>query len=154
MIGMYTAMPKIILSLWGLAIPFSGFSQNLSQYQWENRLVLLFAPSPSYTDYQIQMDSFQQEKSGMSDRKLVVLSVFSDSMTSTDNKAWTDTDVRNLRINYLPGDQESASLLIGLDGGVKWRTDIPASTAELFSRIDAMPMRRRELKKSDDGRGN
>lgn len=151
---MYTAMPKIILSLWGLAIPFSAFSQNLSHYQWENRLVLLFAPSLSYTDYQIQMDSFQQQKSGMSDRKLVVLSVFSDNMTSTDNKAWTDTDVRILMKKYLRPDQESAFLLIGLDGGVKWHTELPVGTEVLFSRIDGMPMRRRELEKSDDGGGN
>lgn len=152
MIGMYTAMPKIILSLWGLAIPFSGFSQDLSQYQWENRLVLLFAPSSSYTDYRIQMDSFQ--KAGMNDRKLIVLSIFSDTMASTDDKAWTDVDVRILRKKYLRPDQESAFLLIGLDGGVKWRTEMPADTEALFSRIDGMPMRRRELEKSDNGGGN
>jgi len=154
MIGMFLSTPKIILSLWGLALPFSGFSQGLVNYQWENRLVLLFAPSSSDKDYQAQMDALHKVSEGLADRRLVVLSVFSDSMTSTDDKAWTYKDVRNLRMKFLPKDQESAYLLIGLDGGVKWRTDLPASTEELFDKIDAMPMRRRELKKSDDGGGN
>jgi len=143
--------PKIILSLWGLALPFSSFTQELAKYQWENRLVLLFAPSCSYTEYQLQMDSLQKNPEGLKDRKLIVLSVFSDSMVSTDDKAWTYGDVRALRKNYLPEDQESAFLLIGLDGGVKWRTDLVASTEALFSRIDVMPMRRREMKNSTNG---
>ena len=130
---------------------FSGICQDPLQYQWENRLVLLFAPSSVHTDYQIQMDSFQQVKPGMEDRKLIVLSVFPDSMTSTDAKAWTDADVRILRKKYLPADRESAFLLIGLDGEVKWRAELPVGAEALFSRIDVMPMRRRELEKSDDG---
>ncbi len=152
--GMNTAMPKIILSLWGLAIPLSGFYQNLSQYQWENRLVLLFAPTSSYTDYRTQMDSFQKAKPGMTDRKLLVLSVFPDNMVSTDYKSWRNEDVRKLRSEYLPEGRVSAFVLIGLDGGIKWSTDLPVSTEKLFSRIDGMPMRRRELEKSDNGGGN
>ena len=151
---MSAATPKIILSLWALALPFSGFTQELAKYQWKNRLILLFAPTPTDTNYQIQMDSFHKNEQGMNDRKLVVLSVFPDSITSTDDKAWTYKDVRNLRTQYLPKGRESAFLLIGLDGGIKWRTDLPASTEELFSRIDVMPMRRREIENSDDNGGH
>jgi hypothetical protein len=37
-------------------------------------------------------------------------------------------------------------ILIGKDGGVKLRAKTPISIQELFSLIDAMPMRRQELR--------
>lgn len=38
-------------------------------------------------------------------------------------------------------------LLIGLDGGVKFRQNEPVSHQELFSQVDQMPMRRQEMEK-------
>jgi hypothetical protein len=37
-------------------------------------------------------------------------------------------------------------ILIGKDGGVKLRSKTPISLEELFSLIDAMPMRRQEMR--------
>ena len=41
--------------------------------------------------------------------------------------------------------------LIGKDGGVQARWDNLVGVAELWARIDAMPMRRRELRDADAG---
>ena len=38
-------------------------------------------------------------------------------------------------------------ILVGKDGGEKMRTDTVVSTAQLFAIIDAMPMRKNEMKK-------
>ncbi|KQT50718.1 hypothetical protein ASG43_05405 [Aureimonas sp. Leaf454] len=43
------------------------------------------------------------------------------------------------------------ALLIGKDGGVKWRESRPAAASEIFGLIDSMPMRRQELN-GNDGR--
>ncbi|MEL6830176.1 MAG: DUF4174 domain-containing protein [Pseudomonadota bacterium] len=53
------------------------------------------------------------------------------------------------RVGCEPGDQMMA--LIGLDGGLKqsWR-DAPPKPAEVFALIDAMPMRRQELRQAAD----
>jgi hypothetical protein len=37
-------------------------------------------------------------------------------------------------------------LLVGKDGGVKWRSETPVSISEITARIDAMPMRQEEMK--------
>lgn len=53
---------------------------------------------------------------------------------------------RDLRVEYLTGADEFAVVLIGRDGGEKFRAGEPVSAAELFARVDEMPMRRRELR--------
>jgi hypothetical protein len=38
-------------------------------------------------------------------------------------------------------------LLVGKDGGVKWRSETPIAVSEIAARIDAMPMRQEEIKR-------
>lgn len=42
--------------------------------------------------------------------------------------------------------EQAAAVLVGRDGGVKVRSDEPVPTPDLFARVDAMPMRRREMR--------
>jgi hypothetical protein len=58
-------------------------------------------------------------------------------------------EVRGLRKSYGVDEQNYAVLLIGKDGGVKLRREVPVTTTELFSLIDSMPMRKREMRESD-----
>ena len=56
---------------------------------------------------------------------------------------------RDLKIEYSTGAEEFAAVLIGRDGGEKFRAGEPVSAAELFARVDEMPMRRRELREQE-----
>ncbi len=56
---------------------------------------------------------------------------------------------RDLRVEYLTGADEFAVVLIGRDGGEKLRSTSPIPAAELFGKIDEMPMRRRELRERE-----
>lgn len=47
-------------------------------------------------------------------------------------------------------DGRFAVALVGKDGGVKFRADEPVPAREIFGRIDAMPMRRREMREGTD----
>ncbi|NBF41151.1 MAG: DUF4174 domain-containing protein [Spirochaetes bacterium] len=54
--------------------------------------------------------------------------------------------IDSLRDKYGVDGQQFVVLLIGKDGGVKLRAEEPVTTTELFSLIDSMPMRRREIR--------
>lgn len=44
-----------------------------------------------------------------------------------------------------------AAVLVGKDGGEKFRSDEPVRPEDLFDLIDDMPMRRREMQDRDPG---
>lgn len=51
------------------------------------------------------------------------------------------------------GDEWSAVVLVGRHGGARFRSGEPVPAPDLFTRIDPMPMRRREMreKRRDEG---
>ena len=54
-------------------------------------------------------------------------------------------DEEKLREDLGVGHDGFVVLLVGKDGGEKFRSETPVPAQEVFRRIDAMPMRRREV---------
>jgi hypothetical protein len=106
--------------------------ETLDQYLWKNRPVLLFAPSERDEAYRLQMDTLAANKSGLAERHIVVLSDVSAPGGSQLREA--------LQIDGFE------IVLIGKDGGVKLRSKTPLDVEKLYAVIDAMPMRRREMR--------
>jgi len=106
--------------------------ETLDQYRWANRPVLLFAPSERDEAYLLQMKILHADKGGLAERDILVLS----DISALGRGQLRDT----LQIDGFE------VILIGKDGGVKLRAKTPISIQELFSLIDAMPMRRQELR--------
>ena len=106
--------------------------ETLDEYRWTNRPVLLFAPSEQDEAYRLQMETLAADKSGLVERDIVVLS---------DVGALGRSQLRE--VLQIDGFE---IILIGKDGGVKLRSKTPISVEELHSLIDAMPMRRREMR--------
>ncbi|MFD1343477.1 DUF4174 domain-containing protein [Litorisediminicola beolgyonensis] len=107
-------------------------TRSLVGLKWENRPVVIFAPSRAHPGYGKQRKILEEVRDGLIDRDIVVLS---------------DTDPAQegaLRDRY--GAHEFEVLLIGKDGAIKLRRTEPVSAQELFETIDAMPMRQREMK--------
>jgi hypothetical protein len=103
----------------------------LERYRWSHRPVLLFAPSTQEPAFVEQRAAFEAAVDGLVERDIVVL---------------IDTDPSGqgpLRTSF--GATGFEVLLIGKDGGVKLRQQEPVSADVLFTVIDAMPMRRREM---------
>ena len=61
----------------------------------------------------------------------------------------TEGAVERLRRGFAPSAEPFAVVLVGKDTGVKMRRREPVAAGELFSIIDAMPMRRREMRGSE-----
>jgi hypothetical protein len=106
--------------------------ETLDQYRWTNRPVLLFAPSERDEAYLLQMKILDADKSGLAERDILVLS---DISALGKGKLRETLQIDGFEI-----------ILIGKDGGVKFRSKTPISVEELFSLIDAMPMRRQEMR--------
>lgn len=110
------------LALLFILFPYSLISaQDLSQYRWENRILQIETPSIKDPHFQDQSSRLVAVFRGVLERDLVIL---------------TKTDAEHFQIT-----------LIGKDGGKKLTRRTVLKTEELFAIIDAMPMRRDEMRR-------
>lgn len=100
----------------------------LRRYLWENRPILVFADSndPRLAE---QMALFEAHQPDLTDRKNIVI-----AETDPTSRLWQ---------RYQP--DGFTVILIGLDGGEKFRNDAVTDPDTLNGLIDTMPMRQQEL---------
>jgi len=129
-----------------LFLPMSINAQKLSNHQWKNRLVLVLTNDTTDANYQNQLKIFQTEKEGMKERKLLVYHITpTQYCIENDNKEWHNSS--KLYTNYKQTNASFEVILIGLDGRIKLTQNEVLTTDKLFAIIDAMPMRRAELRR-------
>ena len=136
------------LLLWlVLSFVFTGFgcAQDLRPLRWENRVLLLFTDSLMHPQYQKMEEALLKEEEAVEARKLVVYTIMGKKVSrGLPAESWQDDlPLREASQNLRKG---FGLELIGLDGGVKYRSTSAVSLQELWSLIDGMPMRRAELK--------
>lgn len=135
----------LILGLILTAQLANGQNDMLKQYQWENRLILLFG-SISESAVEKQITELEKDTEGITDRDLLIFHIDRDEVRfieKSDNPAPSADKLRN---RYNIGEQEFRYILIGKDGGVKLNKKEFVPNKDLFSVIDAMPMRQREMR--------
>ena len=103
----------------------------LAGHRWQDRVVLLLAApdDPALAEQQRRLDD---AAAAMAERDVVVLVPDRDDATGLRQRFGLDDGF--------------AVLLLGKDGGVKLQARQPVAATELIALIDAMPMRRRELR--------
>lgn len=125
-------------------------SQDLSSHQWEDRLVLILTNDPSNADYMKQLEELKRDRKALEERKLVVYQITPTrhKVGLDDSESWQNGS--DLYKKYKTTDTNLEIKLIGLDGGIKLDQKEFLSGEKLFSEIDQMPMRRREIKKNKE----
>ena len=109
-----------------------AFTEDLSQFQWKKRPVIVFADSENDPAFVEQLELLHASERDLLERDVIVL---------TD----TDPDARNpLRLKMRP--RGFMLVLVGKDGGIKQRKPFPWSVREITRSIDKMPMRQREIR--------
>lgn len=104
-------------------------ASELGQYVWKNRVLIgVFSNDSAFEKKQWKI--IGEDLSGIKERKLLLL-----KMLGSKPKRFTE---------------ENAFYLIGLDGGIKKKWTKAFALTEIFSIIDAMPMRKREMKKNSN----
>ncbi len=129
----------------------TGFSQrtrtiDLEEYKWKNRLLVVFSPSEDYARYRDLRKQLQDQKSAIVDRDLLVFHVFEDGESWFGDSLIDKQSVAQLRSRFSAKPGEFTVVLIGKDGGEKLRRGTEVDIAEIFSLIDSMPMRQREMR--------
>lgn len=141
------------LLLAGVSIMFSGvFGQSPAQdksdvlagYKWQKRILLVFAPDINNPEGAAQLKLLKQTQQDLTGRDLVLISVRGDEIES---KIPGDITADDLRQQFQVKSTVFTLILIGKDGGEKYRTTHLTKPAVIFNIIDAMPMRQSEMKR-------
>jgi len=113
---------------------------SLDDYQWKNRLILV----QSATETQNAVETLSDARAGVDDRDIIWFVNTGSGLVS--NQATVpggaEKDVTGL---LEKAGSEERVLLIGKDGGIKSR-EPSLNLDAIFRRIDAMPMRIREMR--------
>lgn len=148
---------KIVLTLFTLIFtaPFIMNAQQsdefqLDDYQWKNRLVLIFAPAENNRIYKEQIEELNSSAEGMRDRDLKVFHLFREGASFGDEKQLNNSTVDTLYNKFKVEPGNYLIILIGKDGTEKLRKSSLLKTEKLFALIDSMPMRQREMQ--NDGK--
>lgn len=119
---------------------------NLSDYQWRNRIVLVFAPSEQSPAYQQQLQQWKTHSDGIRDRDLKLIEVLGTGESRADGNLITQSSAERLRKQFGVAPKDFAVILVGKDGTEKQREQSPVAPTMLFRVIDAMPMRKQEMR--------
>ena len=107
----------------------------LDAYRWRSRVLVLSAPDPDDPDLRAQRAALGPMRGGAAERDLVVLEAVGDG-----------AEARALRAHLSLPAGEFRAVLVGKDGGAKLTEAAPIPPEKLFATIDAMPMRRGEIR--------
>ena len=107
----------------------------LALYRWNARILVVFAPNEGDPQLARQKDLLVGVGHGVAERDLVVLEAIGSS-----------SEADRLRRKLGVPDGEFRAVLVGKDGGAKLTDTAPIAPDRLFATIDAMPMRRQEVR--------
>ena len=107
---------------------------SMQPYRDKNRIVLVAGPGMGDANIAAQRQVFQSHRAGFKERDLL----FFEALGEPGARA---------RAEFKLDGKHFTVLLIGKDGEVKVKSDKPLTADFLFGTIDAMPMRKEEMKR-------
>ena len=130
----------LIASLIALSSSQVFAMDSLKDFAWKNRVVLVFGSAADQTLLQ-QIEILKRQKVELDERDMVVIrvsdgearAVYGDAPALKSANLRTDADIKNDGFQVV---------LVGMDGGIKLRSEKVVSDVEMFNLIDRMPMRR------------
>ncbi|MCG6205972.1 DUF4174 domain-containing protein [Rhodopseudomonas sp. HC1] len=116
----------------------TGHSQAspLDELRWKNRVIVVVAPAGNAAVEQ-QRQIYQAAAAGMSERGIVLREAVGDSDRARQIRSRLSADGKRFQV-----------FLIGKDGHTALSSDKPLSAEVLFAKVDAMPMRRDEMRRT------
>ena len=132
-----------------------ALSMDLNQFQWKNRLLFIFAPEKGDSFFQALQSEISTQPDEISERDLVVFKIFETGPSYQENIQIDTRAAAAIRTKFAAPLGNFTCILVGKDGGIKLRQDSQVKLEEVFNLIDAMPMRREEMRqKSQSGKSN
>jgi len=139
-------LAMIAASAAALVIPPTAPADAMNGYRWKNRPLLIFTPTARNAAFQRQSRLLAGNRGGLANRDMVVIRVVGDRVLASGGRG-PGMSAAALRKRYGVSRAAFRAILVGKDGGAKISSSQPLSTRRLFATIDAMPMRRQEMRK-------
>jgi hypothetical protein len=131
--------------------PAQAAAAELSDYLWNRRPLLLFAPVESDPRLVETMRRIETSRCDLLDRDMVLGLIVTEGTSTLDGQVVDTNQAQQLLSEFGIGADSFSVVLIGKDGGEKLRiNDVPDLQA-IYAVIDGMPMRGREMS-ADPGR--
>ena len=153
-------MRRTLALLLPLLIPMAAASQQpLATLRDNHRVLLVFAPSDQDPRYVQQMKMLDHHGAEIKERDLVLISVVtqtgpritSQTLREMRGPELSDQEQVLARHRFQVAPEAFAVVLLGKDGGEKLRAVAPVSIDRLNQTIDAMPMRKDEMRAQKPG---
>ena len=107
----------------------------LDEFHWKSRVLVIVAPDGDAAA-ETQRHIFESSAKGMSERSIVLMEALDDSERSRQIKSRLSADGNRFQV-----------FLVGKDGHTAVSSAKPLPADEVFARVDAMPMRREEMRR-------
>lgn len=123
---------------------------NLNEHLWKNRIIIIKTLNNNSLKFKKQIKEFENQDEELAERKLVIYHLIKDNLFlidyQTDSKiSFSNTEHKKNKLLDNPVNGFEI-ILIGLDGSVKIQRKEVVEINQLYSIIDAMPMRQIEMK--------
>lgn len=114
----------------------------LDGMRWKRRVLVVFASSVDHAELRKQRGFIEADAAGYAERELTVIEVVG-GVATIDRQS---VAMGELRRKLDATADRFQVLLVGKDGGVKRRETAAIASDDLFGTIDAMPMRKEEMR--------
>ena len=114
------------------SIFFDAEGVDVAEFQWVNRLLVVFADSPADPRFVQQMEMLEALPEELAERDVIVLSDANPALKTA------------LRTKYRP--RGLMRVLVGKDGTVYLRKALPWDVREISRSIDKLPTRQQEIR--------
>lgn len=137
--------------LLGLLMPYSVFAQTppspttLAQLRDRYRLLLLFASRPDDPSLLAQRTRLKDAAAELKERDVLVIAIPYKDPAPTDISL-SSSEAQAARRTFHVAPQDFTAILLGKDGGEKYRSAKPVSFEKLRDTTDSMPMRKDEMR--------
>ena len=141
----------ILLATSAAIMPAQAAAAELSDYLWQRRPLLVFAPTESDPRLVETVRSVEASRCDFADRDMVLGRIVSDGTSTLDGHIVDAGQAKRLMSEFGIGANKFSVVLIGKDGGEKLRVNAVPDLQAIYDVIDGMPMRGREMG-ADPGR--
>lgn len=123
----------------------TAMAAELSDYRWESRPLLVFAPEASDPRLVETLKRIDATRCDFTGRDMVLGVVVAEGDSTLDDQAVDADESRRLMDQFAIGDNAFSVVLIGKDGGEKFRVNGVPDLRTIYAVVDGMPMRSREM---------
>lgn len=137
-------------------VPLAQAGEPLEAFTWKNRIILIFAAEPEDDAFKTQSKADSQNFLGLVNRDIELFTITGAAREVSPYVRPNALRAKDLipdgdalHTSYNPYNLPFLVVLVGKDGGIKGEWHNPVPFAEIFTLIDAMPMRIREMSEDE-----